>query len=478
MLKTEEKKYSFSRISLRSKALLVILPVLLCSFIISGYLSGKAYKKSINNIGMQFTVFKAQQFEKYSDMQWNFLVENKLYENEIFLDTVRESIQLFSGNMIKKNDEVIFAVFSDGKIAFSTDEIDISESEKKSLIDVIRRQSSGWVEVSVSGIDWTGYKFYYPPFYWHVFILEKNSSFYSMMRKINFQHYLIMFISSVVAALLISLFIKYLTTPIKKVADGLSNMADLDINSQHIEIEYPDEIGELAYEFNVMSSKLGRSYKKLRKIAINEALARKKVSLREFETLDVLGRASEYKDPETGAHIARVAYYSKMLSSLLNESLENQDLIFHVAPLHDIGKLGIKDSILLKPGKLTTEEFSVMKKHTLIGYEILKNSNSIFLQKGAEIALTHHEKYDGSGYPSGLEGEEIPLFGRIVCIADVFDALTSKRSYKEPWSLKQAAELIESEKGKSFDPEIATLFLDNFNTVKSIYAANQENAED
>jgi two-component system, response regulator RpfG len=189
---------------------------------------------------------------------------------------------------------------------------------------------------------------------------------------------------------------------------------------------------------------------------------------REFETLIVLGNAAEHKDQETGNHVSRVAHYSRMLSMLLGESDEQQEILLNASPLHDVGKIGIPDSILLKPGKLTQAEWKIMKTHPLMGYEILKNTESPFLKAGAIIAKTHHEKYDGSGYPDGLKGEEIHLFGRIVAIADVFDALTAKRPYKDPWPFDKAVELVKEEKGKQFDPVIVELFLNNLNRVKKI----------
>ena len=189
---------------------------------------------------------------------------------------------------------------------------------------------------------------------------------------------------------------------------------------------------------------------------------------REFETLIVLGNAAEHKDPETGNHVSRVAHYSRLLATLMGANDENQEIILHASPLHDVGKIGIPDSILLKPGKLTPDEWDIMKTHTSIGYEILKNTGSAFLKAGAIIAKTHHERYDGNGYPKGLKGEEIPEFGRIVAIADVFDALMTKRPYKDPWPFEKAVDLVKQERGGQFDPNIVDLFLNNINRVKKI----------
>ncbi len=190
---------------------------------------------------------------------------------------------------------------------------------------------------------------------------------------------------------------------------------------------------------------------------------------REHETLNILGKTAEFKDPETGAHVARVAHYSKTLAALSGQSEKFQDTIFYASPFHDIGKVGIPDKILLKPGRLEADEFEIMKTHSTIGYKILKNSQSEYLKAGGIIAFNHHEKYDGSGYPNGLKGENIPLLGRITAIADVFDALTSQRPYKKAWSFEDACSLLIEEKGKHFDPVLVDLFIENVEQFKAIY---------
>jgi putative two-component system response regulator len=193
------------------------------------------------------------------------------------------------------------------------------------------------------------------------------------------------------------------------------------------------------------------------------------ITEREHEGLFVIGRASDYKDPETGLHLKRVAFYSALILRGFGASHKELEIMFHAAPLHDVGKIGIPDSILLKPGRYTPEEFEIMKKHPEIGYEMLKETNSPYLRSGAEIALSHHEKYDGSGYPKGLSGEDIPLGGRIVAVADVFDALTTKRPYKDAWSIESAVNLLQTEKGKHFDANVVEVFEKNLDEVKETY---------
>lgn len=202
--------------------------------------------------------------------------------------------------------------------------------------------------------------------------------------------------------------------------------------------------------------------------------ATEKLRNREYETLNILGKTAEFKDPETASHVSRVAHYSKMLAREYGLNEKEQDLIYHASPFHDLGKVGIEDKILLKPARLNELEFSRMKKHAYMGYEILKDSQSEYLQAGAIIALTHHERFNGCGYPNALKGEEIHIFGRIVAIVDVFDALTSHRPYKEAWSFENATDFLIKEKGEHFDPKIVDLFIENINEVQNIYDSFQE----
>jgi two-component system response regulator RpfG len=180
---------------------------------------------------------------------------------------------------------------------------------------------------------------------------------------------------------------------------------------------------------------------------------------REKETLLRLARAGEFRDQNTGAHVLRLAKLSRYTAERLGLPRDECEVIELAAPMHDIGKIGVPDSLLRKPGPLTTEERKVMELHTVIGYEILKDSRSIYLQRGAQIALSHHERFDGSGYPHGLEGDDIPVAARIVTVADTFDALTSTRPYKSAWPLANAVAYLREQRGKHFDPDCVDAFL-------------------
>lgn len=172
-----------------------------------------------------------------------------------------------------------------------------------------------------------------------------------------------------------------------------------------------------------------------------------------------LGRAAEYKDNETGMHVLRMSHVAHALALAIGCSPNWADDLLHAAPMHDVGKIGIPDAVLLKPGPLTEDEWHTMRQHPLIGAEILGHHNSTILQMARSIALTHHEKWDGTGYPYGLRGEDIPLGARIVALADVFDALTSERPYKRAWSVDEALAHIQSQAGLHFDPNLIAPFI-------------------
>ena len=205
----------------------------------------------------------------------------------------------------------------------------------------------------------------------------------------------------------------------------------------------------------IISKKFANSHTK------SEMLAHE-LEMTQKEILFILGEITETRSQETGNHVRRVAEFSKLLALKYGLSEEEAKLVKIASTLHDVGKVGIPDSILNKPGKLTEAEFEIMKTHTTTGYQMLKHSKREILQASAIIAYTHHEKYDGTGYPQGLKGEEIPLYGRITAIADVFDALCTERVYKKAWDLEKIKAFFKAEKGKHFDPVLVDIFLNHF----------------
>ncbi|MEP7182249.1 MAG: HD domain-containing phosphohydrolase [Betaproteobacteria bacterium] len=189
---------------------------------------------------------------------------------------------------------------------------------------------------------------------------------------------------------------------------------------------------------------------------------------RELETLAKLAKAGEFRDKTTGNHLTRMARYSGLIGLHMGLGLETVHVLEVAAPMHDIGKIGIPDSVLLKQGPLTTQETEVMRTHPRIGYDILKGSPSKYLSMGAIIALGHHEKYDGTGYPNGLHGEDIPIVARVVAVADVFDALVSERPYKHAWAMDDGIAYLKGQRGKHFDPNCIDAFLADVSKIQTI----------
>ncbi len=190
----------------------------------------------------------------------------------------------------------------------------------------------------------------------------------------------------------------------------------------------------------------------------------------EKDIVSILGKTAEYRDKETSAHTLRVGEMAALIAKNLSWSHKDIELMRLAAPMHDLGKVGIEDTILLKPGKLKEEEYTKMKEHTKIGKTILSQKETPLLKLAAEIAYTHHEKYNGEGYPRGLKAEEIPLSGSIVAVIDVFDALLSKRPYKEAFSLEKALQIIKNNSGIHFNPEVVECFFDSLDDILAIRA--------
>lgn len=212
---------------------------------------------------------------------------------------------------------------------------------------------------------------------------------------------------------------------------------------------------------NLLSLSLHHKLQQSRSETLEKAVAdaTEQILHREYETLFRLAKAGEYRDSETGNHVLRMAKYSRLIAEGLGLDQERCHMIEMAAPMHDIGKIGIPDHILLKAGSLADDEYAVMQTHPSIGFEILQDSSSKFIRLGATIALGHHEKFDGSGYPQGLKGGDIPLEARIVAVADVFDALTSTRPYKKAWTNEDALAFLVANQDRHFDPRCVNAFI-------------------
>ena len=224
-----------------------------------------------------------------------------------------------------------------------------------------------------------------------------------------------------------------------------------------LEIAYRDREAQLA--------------QKVREQTVEIRNSREEIALR-------LIAASEHRDNETGMHVRRIGLYAAEMARLMGWGQESVDTIQSAAPMHDIGKIGVPDAILQKPSSLTEEEWVIMKRHTTMGATILKGSTVPFIQMGARIAIGHHEKWDGSGYPKGLKGEAITLEARITALVDVYDAVSNRRHYKEPWPEDRVVDLIQKGSGSHFDPQLVALFLSHLDPFRTILLANPDEAHD
>jgi len=226
---------------------------------------------------------------------------------------------------------------------------------------------------------------------------------------------------------------------------------------------------------NMLSVQMAHKYMHHQNEILEQKIQQRTQAIHEtrLQVVRHLGRAAEYRDNETGLHIIRMSKMAALLGKAAGMSDYESDILLNASPMHDIGKIGIADKILLKPGKLEADEWTTMQTHAQIGADILSGDDSDLMLMAHEIALTHHEKWNGKGYPNGLKEEDIPLPGRVTAIADVFDALTSERPYKKAWSIEKTVALITEESGQHFDPQLVAVFLKllpGFIKIKEKYA--------
>ncbi|MEW6614248.1 MAG: HD domain-containing phosphohydrolase [Thermodesulfobacteriota bacterium] len=248
-----------------------------------------------------------------------------------------------------------------------------------------------------------------------------------------------------------------------------------------IRVEADQELNDIADHFNSLLKKLQQLNRNIREQNIQLLTYARDLSLSHnnlkqayLEAIHRLAIASEYRDEDTAMHLKRMSNYSAIIARGMGLRDKEVDLILYASPMHDVGKIGIPDNILFKSDKLTPEEFEIIKTHCSIGGRILVGSESEIIQMAEQIAISHHEKWNGMGYPYGLKGEEIPLVGRITALADVFDALTTKRPYKPAFSNDRAYKIIREEKGKHFDPQVVDAFFRSLDEIDAVYKKFQE----
>ena len=293
-------------------------------------------------------------------------------------------------------------------------------------------------------------------------LININLSQYKEKHKEITTTILLIFPFTLILGLIISIFLsKNYTRPFSRLLEAMKKSDPTKNRITIVQTSAKNEIRELFNEFNMQMEQINNSSKEIR-------LLNEEIEDTQKEVVFTMGAIGESRSKETGNHVKRVAEYSRLLAILYGIDKEKANILFTASPMHDIGKVGISDSILKKPGRLTEEEFEIMKTHVEIGYNILKGSKREVLQAASIVAYEHHERWDGTGYPQGSKGEDIHIFGRITALADVFDALGTVRCYKEAWSDEEIFKLLEEESGKHFDPKLVELFFDNFEKFNEI----------
>ena len=286
-------------------------------------------------------------------------------------------------------------------------------------------------------------------------LININLSQYKEKHKEITTTILLIFPFTLILGLIISIFLsKNYTRPFSRLLEAMKKSDPTKNRITIVQTSAKNEIRELFDEFNMQMEQINNSSKEIR-------LLNEEIENTQKEVVFTMGAIGESRSKETGNHVKRVAQYSKLLALYYGLSEEEAELLKQASPMHDIGKVAIPDAILNKPGRFDEEERRVMDTHAKLGYEMLKNSHRPLLQLAATVAYEHHEKWDGSGYPRKLQGEDIHIAGRITAVADVFDALGSDRVYKKAWDDERIFNLFNEEKGKHFDPKLVDIFFDN-----------------
>ena len=437
---------------LRTKTIATLLPAALFIVAITATMAVLSAETALLRATTTLLTYKSEQIREFALNQWQILEDLQLSDDVLYRQSAVTAIQSYAASTVRGETETVFALDPAGRVELSTRMIEIPLELRRNLIAEAQPTGGGWREFSVDDRAYVGQSFLVPPLEWTVFVVAARSEFFSEITTLVRTMAMIgaaVAVASVVGAVGFS---AALSKPVETITAALLEIRRSGDANRQVRVDRDDELGVMAREFNTTHA------------ALHSALAAERHAVeaaqhRENESLHLLALATEYKDFETGRHLLRVGEMARLLAELYGCRQSLIDTLVRAAPLHDVGKICIPDAILLKPGALTHEEFAVIQTHTTIGHAILREAESRFLKAGAEIALTHHERWDGRGYPSGLREEEIPLMGRIVAVVDVLDALTSERPYKEAWTPDAAFAEIARNAGAHFDPELAGLML-------------------
>jgi response regulator RpfG family c-di-GMP phosphodiesterase len=447
----------------------MILPLVLVVVLLSGVLSVLASRAALTPMATRLMAYKAEQLRDYALSEWETIKSLDLDDDEAIRLASQESFRSYATSLIRSETELIAVIDRSDQVVMQIGAAEaVQTTDDDADVPDFDTLESGWLSEEFLGRSRVGVVFDLEPFGWKVAVTERDEVFFTDVQAIVRTHLAISLAALLAVTLFVWLFVGFLIRPVERLTGTVLDITRTRDLSQRVPIEYADEVGLLGDAFNRMLESLQSNYNQLKQTMTAEQDARRLAVDREEETLLLLGKASEFRDQETGEHLARIGALSELMFRLLGKGEDELLLIRRASALHDVGKIGIPDSVLLKPGKLTDEEFDLMKHHTTIGYQLLNGAHSTYLQKGADIALTHHEKWDGNGYPVGISGSEIPLEGRVVGIVDVFDALTSQRPYKRAWTPEEAYELIQRERGQHFDPDLVDLFCSNFDQFRAI----------
>ncbi len=445
---------------LRFKFYIVLIPFVLIVMFISGFLGIHVMRLALTRSANYHMAFKAEQIRDFIYNEWNILNELGLTETPEYRYALERSFRSYTFSVLRTGTEQVTVHDAEGNLVMLIQKT-LPGDEKTGLFDAEKIPTSGWFETNLFGERRVGVSFQVKPFSWTVALSETEQEYFSGIVMFQKVMLVILLSSLIILAVFVYILVGLVTRPVERLTSTIMNISLTHDFTQRATVEQVDEIGMLANEFNNLVSQVYSEHTQLEQMIRHEATAREIAIQREEEALTVLGRVSDFRDEETGQHQRRIGRIAALFGTYYGMTVADQKKLLYSAPLHDIGKIGVSDAILQKPGPLTEEEMNIMKKHPLIGYELLKETRGKYLSEGATIALTHHEKWDGTGYPNGLAGAEIPLSGRIVALADVLDALCSERVYKEAWSVTSVMDHVEEESGKHFDPQLVAILLEH-----------------